>query len=224
MRLEAAACFNWDLQAFSDLRIIFSTLLLCHAAVQDLKHKELEASAWIPIVLLGVSTLIFEITVFSQLETVLPRLALMLTILSLMFLLGLYELGDAIILVGIGLTHISTTRPLVQGCLLQLPFPEFSLTVLLNAELFSLTTIVSNLVHNLGSGALAEVKKKLFHKRLVYMLLLKAVKRGVETGREEYVTEDSKRMMFVKQTVPMVLFILLGYVATLLFGSLIPMP
>jgi hypothetical protein len=215
MRLETTVFSNIGLQAFSSLRIIFSTLLLCHAAIQDIKHRELEASAWVPVILFGVSTLIIELAVSSSLETILSRLVLMLATLSLLFLLGLYELGDALILAGIGLTHISTTRPLVQGRLLQMPFPEFSLTVLLNAELFSLTTIVLNLVHNLHSGALAEVRKKIFHGKIIHLLLLKAVKPSVETGR---------RIVFVKQTVPMVLFILLGYVATLLFGSLIPMP
>jgi|YelNatPaOPRAMG01_1025707.scaffolds.fasta_scaffold32532_2 hypothetical protein len=215
MRLEATVFSNPGLQAFSSLRIFFSALLLCHAAIQDIKRRELEASAWVPIILLGVSTLIVELAVFSQLETILPKLALTLATLSLLFLLGLYELGDALMLIGIGLTHISTTRPLVQGCLLQLPFPDFSLTVLLNAELFSLTIIVLNLVHNLNSGALAEVRKKFLREKLIHLLLLKAVKPDVETGR---------RIVFVKQTVPMVLFILLGYVATLLFGSLIPLP
>ncbi|MEM2940163.1 MAG: hypothetical protein QW304_01210 [Thermoproteota archaeon] len=214
MRLEAAACFDPGLQAFSILRTVFSALLLCHAAVQDVKNRELESSAWAPIILIGVSTLIMEL-VSSRLETILPRLALILSTLSLLFLLGLYELGDALILIGIGLTHISTTRPLAQGCLLQLPFPEFSLTVLLNAELFSLTIIVLNLVHNLYSGALAEVREKILREKILHLLFLKAVKPDVETGR---------RIMFVKQTVPMALFIFLGYVATLLFGSLIPLP
>ncbi|MGC8831620.1 MAG: hypothetical protein ACP5PQ_03470 [Thermoproteota archaeon] len=214
MRLEASACFDLGLQAFSSLRIVFSALLLCNAAFQDVKNRELEASAWVPIILIGISTLIVEL-VFSRLETILPKLALILSTLSLFFLLGLYELGDALILVGIGLTHISTTQPLAQGRLLQLPFPEFSLTVLLNAELFSLAIIVLNLVHNLHSGALAEVRGKVLREKVLHLFFLKAVKPGVETGR---------RIMFVKQTVPMALFIFLGYAATLLFGSLVPMP
>lgn len=215
MRLYATACFDPGLQAFSSLRIVFSALLLCHAAVQDVKHRELDASAWVPIILLGVSTLIMELTVFSQPETILPRLALILSTLSLLFLLGLYELGDALILVGIGLTHVSTTKPLVQGCLLRLPFPEFSLTVLLNAELFSLTIIVLNLAHNLYSGALAESRNNILREKIFNLLFSKAVKPGVETGQG---------IIFVKQTVPMALFIFLGYAATLLFGSLIPLP
>ncbi|MEM2088633.1 MAG: hypothetical protein QXF52_08220 [Thermoproteota archaeon] len=214
MRLEAAACLDLGLQTFSSLRIVFFALLLCNAAIQDVKNRELEASAWVPIILIGVSTLIVEL-VFSRLETILPRLALILATLSLLFLLGLYELGDALILVGIGLTHISTTKPLIKGCLLQLPFPEFSLTVLLNAELFSLIIIVLNLVHNLYSGALADVREKVLREKVLHLLFLKAVKPGVETGQS---------IKFVKQTVPMVLFIFLGYAATLLFGSLIPLP
>lgn len=211
MRLEVTTCLG--LQTFLSLRIAFSTLFLCHAAFQDVKHRELEASAWVPIILLGVSTLIIELTVSSKLETILPRLMVMLVTLTLMFLLGLYELGDTLLLIGIGLTHISITQPLLQGCLLQLPFPEFSLTVLLNAELFSLIMIALNLIHNLYSGALTEGGEKPFHEKIIRLLFFKAVKPIVETGQS---------IKFVKQTVPMVLFILIGYVATLLFGSLIP--
>lgn len=210
-----------SLQAFLSVKTLVSMLLLCHAASQDLEGREVEASAWVPVILLGVLTLMLELKV-SPLETLLARAVSTIGVLSLFLLLGLYGLGDALILAGLGLTHVSTTRPLFQGSLLQLPLPEFSLTVLLNAEILSSATMVSNIVHNVRSGAWSTVLKgEPFQRRLAYALLRRAVEHGVDAGPGEY---SEKRIVFVKQSVPMVLFIFFAYVATLLFGSLIPLP
>ncbi|MEM3646873.1 MAG: prepilin peptidase [Thermofilum sp.] len=215
---------NHGLQAFLSVKTLVSTILLCHAAFQDLEGRRVEASAWFPLILLGVLTLMLELT-FSPLESLLERVVSSISLLSLFLLLGLYGLGDALILAGLGLAHVSTTRPLLQGSLLQLPLPEFSLTVLLNAEILSSAMMVSNIAHNLRSGAWRTVLKgESFRKRLSYMLLFRAVGRRVAVAPESCSDNAGGRMVFVKQTVPMVLFILLGYVATLFFGSIIPMP
>ena len=212
--------FSQGLQAFSGLKTLLSLLILCHAAFQDLEERELGASAWLPILLLGALTLILE-PAQLLLETALSIIHT-LSVLSILFLLGLYGLGDALILAGICLTHVSTTRPLLQGCLVKLLYPDFSLTVLLNSEILSLTMIASNLAHNLRSGAWDSMpKEEPFKKRVVKMLLLRAVKQCVEAQGEAC---NAQKKFFAKQTVPMVVFILPGYVATLLFGSLIPLP
>jgi hypothetical protein len=212
--------FSQGLQAFSSFKTPLSILILCHAAFQDLKKRELGASAWVPILLLGVLTLILEPASTTLLEKALS-LVQTLSVLSTLFLLGLYGLGDALILAGICLTHVSTTRPL-QGCLIRLLYPDFSLTVLLNAEILSLTTVASNLVHNLRSGAWDSLsREEPFKRRVARMLLLRAVRQSVEAPEEAY---NGRKMFFAKQTVPMVVFILPGYVATLLLGSLIPLP
>ncbi len=218
-------CFNQVLQAFSSLKTLVSIFLLCHAAAQDFENRELEASAWVPVILLGALTLILELTV-SPFETILAKVFLNIILLSLFFLLGLYGLGDALILAGVSFTHVSTTRPLLQGRLLQLSFPEFGITVLLNAELLSSATMVLNMVRNLRSGAWSTVLKgEPFHRRLAYMLLLRAVEQRIGAGLEGCSADGSEnRMVFVKQTIPMALFIFFGYVVTLLFGSLIPLP
>jgi hypothetical protein len=183
-----------------------------------LEKRELVASSWLPILLLGALTLILEpaSTILERAPSLIQTLSVLITL----FLLGLYGLGDALILAGICLTHVSTTRPLLQGCLLRLLYPDFSLTVLLNSEILSLMMILSNFVHNLRAGAWGNLKEESFKKRVMKMLLLRAVRQGVEDLGKVY---DGQKTFFVKKTVPMVVFILPGYVATLFLGSLIPL-
>ncbi|MGB9718689.1 MAG: prepilin peptidase [Thermoproteota archaeon] len=203
-------------QAFSFFKTFLPVVLLCPAALQDLEKREVDASTWLPILLLGLSTLVLELASSMLLETFF-KLFQAVSLIGLLLLLRLYGPGDALILAGICLTHVSTTRPLLQGRFLQLFYPDFSLTVLLNAEVLSFTTIASNLLRNLRSGAWRTLpKEEPLGKRVASMLLLKTVSQGEAAG------SGGCRTVSAKQTVPMALFILLSYVATLLFGSLIP--
>lgn len=210
-------------QSFSFFKTFLTVVLLCRAALQDLEEREVDASAWLPILLLGLSALALELASNMLLETFF-KLFQAIGLMGLLLLLRLYGPGDALILVGICLTHVSTTRPLIQGRFLQLFYPDFSLTVLLNAEVLSLATIASNLFRNLCSGAWRTMSKEPLRKRIASMLL-NTVSRRVEAPLGGCASgSDGCRIVFAKQTVPMMLFILLSYVATLLFGSLIPLP
>ncbi|MBO3833258.1 MAG: hypothetical protein FGF51_07785, partial [Candidatus Brockarchaeota archaeon] len=122
------------------------------------------------------------------------------------------------------LTHVSTTMPLLHGGLLRVFYPDFSLTVLLNAEILSSTIVASNLVHNLRSGAWGSYPSEPFKKRIIRMLLLRAVGNGESSLKELDIGSAGSGIVFVKKTVPLAFFILPGYLATLLFGSLLPLP
>lgn len=210
-------------QAFSCLTV-FEIILLCHAAFQDLKKRELDASAWLPILLLGLSAFILQLASNMLLENFF-KLVQTMSLLGLLLLLGLYGPGDALILVSICLTHVSTTRPLLQGGLLRVFHPDFSLTVLLNAEILSSTIVASNLFHNIRSGAWGSFPGEPFKRRIVRMLLLRAVRNRGEPSQKGLDTGGAgSRIVFVKKTVPLAFFILIGYVVTLLFGSLLPLP
>ncbi|MBO3755209.1 MAG: hypothetical protein FGF53_10120 [Candidatus Brockarchaeota archaeon] len=209
------------LQAFSCFKTLFPVILLSQAALQDLEKRELDVSAWLPILLLGVSALALELASSVLLETFF-KLVQTLSLLGLLLLLRLYGPGDALIMVGVCLTHVSTARPLLQGCFLKLFYPDFSLTVLLNAELLSLTTIALNLLRNLHSGGCRNLPKAEPFRKMFVCALLKTVSRG-EASEECAAGSGGCGVVSVKQTVPMALFILLSYVVTLLFGSLLPL-
>jgi hypothetical protein len=214
---------NQFLQAFACFKTVLEMLLLCPAVFQDLENRELDASAWLPILLLGVSALTLELASNMLLETVLKTVQT-LSLLGLLLLLGLYGPGDALILVGICLTHVSTTSPLLQGSLLRFSNPDFSLTVLLNAEILSSATVASNLFHNLRSGAWSSSQPgEPFRRRVSRMLLLRAVGEE-ESSRKKLAQSTLSRKVFVKKTVPLTFFILISYGVTLLFGSLVPLP
>lgn len=209
-----------DIQDFLGLKALFIVPMLCYAAYQDLENRELDASTWASMLILGISMITLEFT-----PTMLPQMFLKLTqsiaLLTMFLLLGLYELGDALILIGICLAHVSTSRPLLGGHFLKPYFPDFSLTVLLNSEIFSLTTMLSNLIHNLRSGAWNTLAvDEPFQKKVFCMLFLRTVGQGLD-ARKGHATNHST---FVKRTIPVVLFILPGYVVALIFGSLLPLP
>jgi hypothetical protein len=212
-------------QAFSCFKTFLPVVLLCRAALQDLEEREVDASAWLPILLLGLSNLVLELA-SNMLQETFFKVFQAISLMGLLLLLRLYGPGDALILVGICLTHVSTTRPLLQGRFLQLFYPDFSLTVLLNAEVLSLATVASNLLRNLCSGAWRTLpKEEPLRKRIASMLLPNTVRLRVEAPRGGCAAGSGGcRIVSAKQTVPMALFILLSYVATLLFGSLIPVP
>ncbi|MEM3390251.1 MAG: hypothetical protein QW491_12710 [Thermoproteota archaeon] len=210
-------------EAFSCLTV-FEIILLCQAAFQDLKKRELDASAWLPILLLGLSAFILQLASNMLLETFF-KLVQTMSLLGLLLFIGLYGPGDALILVSICLTHVSTTRPLLHGGLLRFFHPDFSLTVLLNAEILSSTSVASNLFHNLRSGAWSSSPSEPFKKRFTSMLLFRAVRKGDESSPNGLdIGGAAGRIVFVKKTVPLAFFILIGYVVTLLFGSLLPLP
>lgn len=210
------------LQAFSCFKMLFPVILLSHAALQDLEKRELDVSAWLPILLLGLSALALELASRVLLETFF-KLVQTLSLLGLLLLLRLYGPGDALILVGVCLTHVSTARPLLQGRFLKLFYPDFSLTVLLNAELLSLTPIALNLLRNLRSGAWRNLPKAEPFRERFTRTLLKTVSRGEAPSGECSTGSGGCGVVSVKQTVPMALFILLSYMVTLLFGSLLPL-
>lgn len=210
-------------QAFACLTV-FEIIMLCHAAFQDLEKRELDASAWLPILLLGLSAFILQLASNMLFETFF-KLVQTMSLLGLLLLLGLYGPGDALILAGVCLTNVSTTRPLLQGGLLRVFHPDFSLTVLLNAEILSSATVASNLFHNLRSGAWGPYPGEPFKKRIVHMLLLRAVRNGGESSPRGLDAGSAEGgIVFVKKTVPLAFFILPSYVVTLLFGSLLPLP
>lgn len=203
-------------------RSIALIAFLVYASIQDLKRRELGMLAWAPIVLIGLSSLSWELIVHPT--SILPtRLILVSTVIMMPSLLGLYGFGDAFILFGLSLAHITAERPIVGGCFLLLPSPEFGPTLLLNAELLSSSTLISNLIQNLRLKVWKELtmREAPFREKVINMLLLRAM--SPREPRSDEFVRGYEGMTLVKQTIPMVLFILLGYFQTLLFGSLIPL-
>ncbi|MEM1558615.1 MAG: hypothetical protein QXT26_03055 [Thermoproteota archaeon] len=201
-----------DFEPFTIVKSFLPVVLLFNAAIQDFRHRELDASAWVPIIILGIFSLGFELLASLNVGGVVTRLGVTIITLSLPYFLRLYELGDAIIVIGLSLTHISTTRPFLGGGFLRTLFPDFGLTVLWNTEIIMLLIVLSKRFLDLVSENWWEIftNSKLLHARITHGITLKAVK------------ENKREGSFLKQKIPLVTFILPGYAVTILFGSLIP--
>lgn len=200
-------------EPFTIVKSLLPVALLFNAAIQDFRRRELNASAWAPIITLGIVSLGVELLASLNVGDVVTRLGITIVTLSLPYFLRLYELGDAIIVIGLSLTHISTTRPFLGGCFLRTLFPDFGLTVLWNTEIIMLLIVLSKRFFDLVSEGRGETltNSKPLHAKITHGIPPKAVR------------ENKRRSSFLKQKIPLVSFILPGYVVTILFGSLTPL-
>jgi hypothetical protein len=224
-------------------KLFASVILLSYAAIQDIKYRELNVFTCILLLFLGVVSTIIEAcnTTISP-STILFQLSTSFITLLLLYFMSFYKLGDMLILFSISLIHPSLTQPVVQGHMLSLTAPVFGLTVLLNTELFSMTVLMLNLIHNLRSEAWNTAKSSLpAAKRIFYMFFLRAVEREEASSRvykpftrrtvavskpssslKELSITGNNEPVFVQYVTPMAFFILVGYLTALLFGSLVP--
>lgn len=202
-------------ELFNSIKNFIPLLLLIKAAVQDFKQKELDASSWLPIIILGGLSLGVELTVSPNGVEVIMRLVVTLTVFSTLYFLNLYEAGDAVMMIGLSLIHISTKRPLVGGCFLQTLFPDFGFTILWNTELLVLILISLKTAFKTFSRAL---KKDIVNNRLFDIKTAHLMFPGKIRGKD-YVEPN-----VLKQKIPLVSLLLPGYVVTILFGSIAPLP
>jgi len=200
--------YSQSLGALETIRIFLPPLLLLEAAIQDFKNRELDASAWLPLVILGIVYIGVELLDSSCLMDIVAKLVVTLTTVFLPYFLNLYEIGDAVIMAGLSLTHISTTRPFLRGSFLRIFFPDFGLTILWDTEIIMLLTALSKTLCNLAL------------RRPVRFLLEEKVGVGIAHSN----TIKRYFEAFLKQNTPFVSLLLPGYVVTLLFGSIIPLP
>jgi len=202
-------------EAFNHIKNFIPVVLLLNAAVQDFKRKELGASAWLPIITLGVFSLCVELTASPNRVETITRLVATLTTFSTLYFLNLYEAGDAVIVIGLSLTHISTKKPLVRGCFIQTLFPDFGFTILWNTELMMLILVSLKTVSKKASEALRTciVKNMLLHIKIAHLMFSNKTN-----------GEDCDKPSVLKQKIPLVSLLLPGYVITILFGSIAPLP
>jgi len=193
------------------IRAVLPIAPLLNAAVQDFKRRELDASAWVPILVVGIVFLVVELAASSNTGGIVARLVITLTTLLLPYFLHLYKLGDAIVMIGLSLTHVSTTKPILGGFLLTALHPDFGLTVLWNTEIIMLLLTLLEAFCKASSRGL---------------------KRGAASSKAT--SEEAspiplwvgrgKIRRFFRREAPLVSFLLPGYVVTILFGSLVPLP
>ena len=201
-------------EVFNHIRNFVPIVLLLNAAVQDLKHRELDASAWLPIITLGVFSLSVELTASSNRVETIMRLVVTLTIFFTLYFLNFYGAGDAVVMTGLSLTHISTKKPMVKGCFLQTLFPDFGFTILWNTELIILMLISLKIVSKMISKAFkTHIVKNKLHVKIAQLMF------SEKTGGE-----DREEPSVLKQKAPLVSLLLPGYLMTILFGSIVPLP
>lgn len=203
------------LESLTITRNFLPVIFLFNAAAQDLKNRELDASAWVPMIMLGIVSLGVELAASLNIWKVIMSVVVTLATLCLPYFFKLYELGDAIMMIGLGLTHISTMRPVLGGFFLRTLFPDFGLTVLWNTELIMIVTALLKRLYDLASGGWGKspTSDKSPYARAPYLI-------SPRSAKEDKHAEAS----FLKHTIPLVSFLLPGYVVTILFGSLVPPP
>ncbi|MEM3711927.1 MAG: hypothetical protein QXR97_00070 [Thermoproteota archaeon] len=200
-------------EAFRLLRTILPIVLLSNAALQDLRHRELNASAWFPMIIMGIVFLGVELATSPRAVGIIVRLVITLVILLLPYFLHLYELGDVIVIISLSLTHISTTEPILGGFFIIRLFPDFGLTMLWNTELIMLFLVLLKTIYELASGNWGKRKVGKHSPDSNVSLNLVVIRKN-----------ENSRASFFKQETPLISFLLPGYVLTILFGSIFPLP
>ncbi|MDW8033921.1 MAG: hypothetical protein RMI79_03150 [Nitrososphaerota archaeon] len=200
---------SWEsnIGALGIFRAFLPMIPLFKAALRDWKHRELDASTWIPMILMGIFFLGAELATSLTWNIVL-KIVITLIILLFPYFLHLYELGDAIAIISISLTHISTTKPILGGFFITTIFPDFGLTMLWNTELIML--LVASLETAYGLASSGRRKSLNLNAFPPYFCIVKE--------------KDLSKASFLKREAPLVSFLLPGYVLTVLFGSIIPIP
>lgn len=201
------ATLGINIEAFSMLKAVVPIVFLFNAAIQDWRRRELDASAWAPMVIMGFFFLGLELASPFRVWNIVLKLITTLITLLIPYFLHLYELGDAVVVISLSLVHVSTTKPILGGFFLTTPFPDFGFTMLWNTELITLLLFL-----------LKKVYKSALRKRLLTV-------GNTSSTRIEAVRENKGgKALFLKQELPLVSFLLPGYVLTILFGSIIPLP
>jgi len=185
---------------------------LFNAAIQDWKRRELNASAWAPIVIVGFFFLVLEL-VTSKAWDIVSKLTITLITLLLPYFLHLYELGDAVVIISLSIAHVSTIRPILGGFFLTTFFPDFGLTMLWNTELIMILISSLRKIYNYALGRRRRLMEEHPEDGSILSIDVEAFeKNGVD------------KTHFLKKEVPLVSFLLPGYVLTIFFGSIIPLP